>query len=135
MTIDLDAIEAAARAATPGPWLVRSFDGEAWPEKRMSVGPDYGRVAEAVAISPRYAGNTSNNFFHIARMDPETTLALVKEVRRLQKREQKLLQDLTRHERDVQRAFCEEAERGQRIFRDVCLRIQHRASGRPEGAA
>lgn len=36
---------------TEGKWEVRRWDGDEWPDKRISVGPP-GRV---VAISPRYA--------------------------------------------------------------------------------
>ena len=35
---------------TPGPWGVRFFDGDEWPEKRVSIGGG----GHCVAISPRY---------------------------------------------------------------------------------
>ena len=40
---------------TPGPWFSRSWAGEEWPQKRISVGPDDGRNAWSVAISPQHA--------------------------------------------------------------------------------
>lgn len=36
---------------TEGKWEVRKWDGEEWPDKRISVGPP----GKCVAISPRYA--------------------------------------------------------------------------------
>jgi hypothetical protein len=36
---------------TAGKWIVKSWDGEEWPEKRISIGPEN----IAVMISPRYA--------------------------------------------------------------------------------
>jgi len=39
---------------TPGPWFVRQWEGDEWPEKRITVGPEDGRSSTAVMISPRY---------------------------------------------------------------------------------
>ena len=65
MTIDLDAIEAAARGATPGPWI--RFENGGW------------HVAEICTV---FGGERDAHY--IATMDPQTTLALVERVRELE---------------------------------------------------
>ena len=93
MSIDLnlDEIEAAARAATPGHWesVEDAFSGDcmvvvAGPPSpgftQYQVAPDVNgdrRGPEAEGASPQ------QNARHIATMDPPTTLALVAEARRL----------------------------------------------------
>lgn len=39
---------------TPGPWLVRKWNGNEWPDRRITVGPEADGIATAVCISPRY---------------------------------------------------------------------------------
>lgn len=39
---------------TPGPWEVREWDGDGWPDNRISVGPQSNNDATAVCISPKY---------------------------------------------------------------------------------
>lgn len=63
-TLDLDFIEATARAATPGRW--HEFDGCVWTD-----------VAECLHHGPSTAADRE----HVATMDPSTTLALVARVR------------------------------------------------------
>ena len=45
----------AMKAYTEGPWEVRIWDGEDWPEKRISVGATDG--GHSVCVSPRYRWN------------------------------------------------------------------------------
>ena len=68
-TLDLDFIEATARAATPGRW--HEFDGCVWTD-----------VAECLHHGPSTAADRE----HVATMDPSTTLALVARVRELEAR-------------------------------------------------
>jgi hypothetical protein len=83
MSIDLDAVEAAAKAATPGPWSAMRWSGDTWPDARISVGADEHGSRMAIAMNTRYAKRPEEDMAHIATMDPTTTLALVEEVRRL----------------------------------------------------
>ena len=69
--INLDQIERDALEATQGKW--HHFDGRIYP-----IQGD-----EPVAEVPK---NSETNARHIANMDPETTLALRGEVRRLRKK-------------------------------------------------
>jgi hypothetical protein len=73
MTIDLDAIEAAARGATPGPW--EKFENEGW---------------HVAGICTVFGGERDTKY--IATMDPQTTLALVERVRELEATEFRLRQ-------------------------------------------
>lgn len=79
--LNLDDIEAKARAATPGPWTNRHRYASC---RNLVHTADRGRllVAEAAgpAPDPRYAVQTANAA-HIARMDPPTTLALCARIR------------------------------------------------------
>jgi|SRR5690606_19984562 len=43
---------------TPGPWKVRKWSGDEWPDRRISVGPESDGIATAVCISPRYCSET-----------------------------------------------------------------------------
>lgn len=43
---------------TPGPWMVRKWSGDEWPDRRISVGPESDGIATAVCISPRYCSET-----------------------------------------------------------------------------
>ena len=95
-TLDLDAIEARARAATPGPWFVRPRQYDDWGYIRgpeQSDGPGH-FVAQALGgqdytidqLNEHRRNKTDpygHNAAHIAGMDPATTLALTAEVRKL----------------------------------------------------
>ena len=63
-TLDLDRIEATARAATPGRW--HEFDGCVWTD-----------VAACLHHGPSSVADRE----HVATMDPSTTIALVARVR------------------------------------------------------
>ena len=56
---------------TKGLWKVRNWDGEEWPEKRWSVGPDNGNICEAVCISPRYDSNKGQANARLIASAPE----------------------------------------------------------------
>ena len=62
--LDLDRIEATARAATPGRW--HEFDGCVWTD---------------AAACLHHGPSTAADREHVATMDPATTLALVARVR------------------------------------------------------
>jgi hypothetical protein len=81
--IDLDAIESAAKAATPGPWSAMRWSGNAWPDAHISVGADEHGSRMAIAMNTRYAKRPEEDMNYISTMNPTTTLALVEEVRRL----------------------------------------------------
>jgi hypothetical protein len=68
VTLDLDALEAVAKAATPGPWGA-SRSG------LKVISADGWLVAEA--WNPQSA-----NVAHIAAFDPPTVLALIEQARR-----------------------------------------------------
>ncbi|MGN7978226.1 hypothetical protein ACTJJ4_11695 [Microbacterium sp. 22195] len=68
MTINLDELEAVARAATPGPWL-------AIPSRRERGAYEILGVAPVVRTS-------TPTMLHIAAFDPPTVLALIAELRR-----------------------------------------------------
>ena len=55
---------------TPGPWEVRIWDGEDWPEKRISIGS----AGDAVCISPRYKFNIED--FNLIAAAPDLLEAL-----------------------------------------------------------
>jgi citrate lyase beta subunit len=76
--LDLDAIEARANAATPGPWTTRDIDaGQGHPPTVITL-KGFFTIAPIQSWDQR-----PENAAHIAGMDPTTTLALVTEVRRL----------------------------------------------------
>jgi hypothetical protein len=79
MTIDLDAIEAVTRGATPGPWEVRR--GEPW-----VIAKGWGNLKSILHVElPKNQTPTQRaDMHHIATMDPATTLALVERVRELE---------------------------------------------------
>ena len=55
------------KAYTEGPWEVRIWDGEDWPEKRISVGATDG--GHSVCVSPRYRWNLED--FNLIAAAPE----------------------------------------------------------------
>ncbi|MDE3097252.1 MAG: hypothetical protein KGK07_14785 [Chloroflexota bacterium] len=77
MIIDLEAIEAAARGATPGPWF-DAFDvvSAATPDLDASMITDCSRT--------RWP-NQGDNAHYIATVSPDVALALVAELRRLRR--------------------------------------------------
>lgn len=77
---DLDAIEARAKAATPGPWRLSEMNpGEVWAVRDPADWDALLVATTATRLNPADVDNTP----HIAGMDPEQTLALVAEVREL----------------------------------------------------
>ncbi len=75
--LDLDAIEARAMAATPGPWEERDNSDEGHGVSTVDPG---GRGDDIVCLG---TDGIQADIDHIAGMDPTTTLAIVAEVRRL----------------------------------------------------
>lgn len=92
MTIDLEAIRAAALAATPGPWeCKRAERNEYWintgPEARLHLTKWSGMCSvygQDDADDDMSNAVVSANAHHIATMDPQTTLALVERVEELE---------------------------------------------------
>lgn len=80
--LDLEAIKARAKMATPGPWRVTE-------EGITNLTPDkdeHDQIAEIVTMHPSDVALleiSDEDAAHIAGMNPETTLALVEEVERL----------------------------------------------------
>ena len=60
------------KAYTEGPWEVRIWDGEDWPEKRISVGATDG--GHSVCVSPRYRWNLED--FNLIAAAPDLYEAL-----------------------------------------------------------
>lgn len=83
---ELDALEAAARAATPGPWRVVAGTGDYWGEPVWDVrtvaerATAFGVVADHVV---ECAEERKPDAEYIAQANPATMLALAAEVRRL----------------------------------------------------
>jgi hypothetical protein len=101
--LDLDAIEARAKAATQGRWY--SDPGIGWPEglaeaigiAQTAAGvfwPVRSAIGESIAFVDGRKGTpnagTGNDAAHIAGLDPQTALALVAEVRRLREAETRM---------------------------------------------
>jgi hypothetical protein len=68
--VDLDAIEARAKVATPGPWVPLPSGSRKW-------------VTAAGADAETWQVNRDADAAHVAGMDPATTLELVAELRAL----------------------------------------------------
>ena len=104
-TLDLDAIEARARAATQGEWIpghhanpdhscsCRGILSEFYFGSICTVNESLTRDIEDGDNPP--PEEAAANARHIAGMDPTTTLALTAEVRKLREAEQKHLQYVT----------------------------------------
>jgi diacylglycerol kinase family enzyme len=73
--LDIDAIAARANAATPGPWEPDEVHMLTAPTQLDGFASPIERAATEAHLWA--------NYLHIAGMDPDTTLALVAEVRRL----------------------------------------------------
>lgn len=79
---DLDALEAVARAATPGPWTIN------WETYEYHAGmPDKWASSINGPEASEFADLDSADAEHIAAFDPPTVLALIAEVRRLRESE------------------------------------------------
>lgn len=113
--LDLDSIEARAKAATPGPWKPRCDyqfdlkwlcndkdgasvvgnirpDDEGNPDRDFDIVADFSVWREASerhpfehTIEPKAKAQVAANIDHIAGLSPDVALALVEEVRRLRK--------------------------------------------------
>jgi hypothetical protein len=97
----LDAIEEGALAATPGPW---DWDSSGvWTQYKGAIGGAItsplrpGDPADGIARVgdpyPRGFNNPAENMAHIARVDPETALALVRRIRELEGRSRYLVDE------------------------------------------
>lgn len=75
--LNLDALEATARAATPGPWGLHL--GAAW--QVVTDAPDWGQREVATTGTADSIGS-EDDAAHIATFDPPTVLALIAELRR-----------------------------------------------------
>ncbi len=76
MTIDLDALEALAKAATPGPWVMTT-QGGIEPHDYAGLGEDSNSVAQV---------RHDRNWEFIAAADPSTVVALIAELRQERER-------------------------------------------------
>jgi len=75
MKIDLDALEAVARAATPGPWEAEPYRYTADDDRVRVTSPSDGHLFNlAEGVEPVNAS-------HIAAFDPPTVLALIAKLR------------------------------------------------------
>lgn len=112
MTVDLDALEAAAKAATPGPWEAQRYcpaDGsEAW---RIFL-----RGHENPRTNSRDCYWSEADAKHIAAASPTVVLKLVARVREAERRDEDdwhvLLDDVDgiKAERDAEKARADKAE-------------------------
>lgn len=128
--LDLDAIEALANAATPGPWeaSVLGSEGYAVTGPQGSIPGRHRLRAPRVARCGHEAWDTDKaNAEHIAGMDPATTLALVAEVRALRAK----VADLSGRTISRQSAAWRDKERARRAaqeaLRPTCT---HEGTGR-----
>lgn len=84
MKLDLDALEALARAATSGPWWAEELD-----ENGDAVGVlTVETPCEVLAVmsDTQAPGDNTDNAGFIAAMSPDVVLALVERVRRAEAR-------------------------------------------------
>lgn len=76
MTLNLDALEATARAATPGPWTIN------WETDEYHAGmPDKWALSINGPEASEFADLDSADAEHIATFDPPTVLALITRLR------------------------------------------------------
>ena len=96
MTLDLDALEAVARAATPGPWTYKpTILG--LPNTTVMAGDDQlGYICVGHFLAP--------NATHIAAFDPPTVLALITRIREAERHNVQLLREAVKREGRVRRA-------------------------------
>ena len=98
----LDEIEAAAKAATPGPWVAEYGGGE-----EVVLPSDALSTLEAVCVTKLFHRQADAK--HIAGLSPDVALALVSEVRELRAKVERV-QELHGRAGDGPDAFCEECE-------------------------
>lgn len=100
MTLDLDQLEALAKAATPGPWRVGAYPAEIVGDTHVCVDTDIG-VKVLLRGNENFYEEAQANAAFSAAADRDTMLALIAEVRAL--REDKARLDsgcIVTHERD-----------------------------------
>lgn len=85
MELDLDKLEATARAAAPGPWDWADDDRYQAASQRIFV--LHGKWQLDIASVREWEQNDDANARHIAACDPTTVLALIAEIRRLRARD------------------------------------------------
>ena len=86
MTIDLDALESAAKAATPGPWLDMARDIYSAVDAHIAYCPVVCSSAKEHCITQQQA---KANAAYIAAVGPDVVLELIAEIRELQKKAKK----------------------------------------------
>lgn len=89
----LDEIEAAAKAATPGPWVAEYGGGE-----EVVLPSDALSTLEAVCVTKLWHRQADAK--HIAGLSPDVALALVAEVRELRAKVERVREVHRRHPED-----------------------------------
>jgi len=87
MTVDLDKLEALARAATSGPWCLCIEDGKCWGVYQGSKDGDWSSMVDAERIVETDSGVYPPDMptaAYIAACSPSTILALIERLRRLE---------------------------------------------------
>lgn len=82
--IDLDALRAAAEAATPGPWEMQqdAFDNEGVPESPVTAMDGKAFVAVTLDFGPNNPLMREANALYIAAFNPQTARALLDRLRK-----------------------------------------------------
>jgi len=86
MTVDLDKLEALARAATSGPWCLCIEDGKCWGVYQGSKDGDWSSMVDAERIVETDSGVYPPDMptaAYIAACSPSTILALIERLRLL----------------------------------------------------
>lgn len=116
--LNLDALEATARAATPGPWVVTL--GAAW--QVGTNAPDW-EMEEVATTGPDGSTGSEDDAIHIATFDPPTVLALIARLREVER--EMHARELHHFEEEKLRAEAEaRAERYQGLARRTELQCQ-----------
>ena len=98
MTLNLDDLEAVARAATPGPWEAEPYLYMADDDRVRVTSPSDGPLFNlAEGVEPVNAS-------HIAAFDPPTVLALITRIREAERHNVQLLREAVKREGRVRRA-------------------------------
>ena len=98
MTLNLDDLEAVARAATPGPWEAEPYLYTADDDWVRVTSPSDGPLFNlAEGVEPVNAS-------HIAAFDPPTVLALITRIREAERHNVQLLREAVKREGRVRRA-------------------------------
>ena len=90
MTLDLDQLEALAKAATPGPWRVGAYPAEIVGDTHVCVDTDIG-VKVLLRGNENFYEEAQANAAFSAAADRDTMLALIAEVRALRRQSLELL--------------------------------------------